>query len=786
MLRAPLLAIAIPLTGGIVLERHVGSIGLLAIMWACAIAIGATSRIAHRPAPTITAGALALAFGLLYGMARGHPPIIEHERLPATYTGLVSSVPRATSFDTLFELTTDEGLRLESSAARTSFPLHAGERVTVRGAIEPFDLPRNPGEPSGRDLAAERGVAGKLVHGVILDAQPAANDPRAWFPRLRERAGGALRRALGEPYATILAGAMWGERGPLPGDLRDEFQETGTVHILVTAGLHLGVVAALCAGVLAWLGIARIPAAAIAIIVVWTYAIASGAHLPSQRAATMITIALLAHACGASIRSWNAYAAALIVVALLWPVSVGGISFALSFSCVAAILLFAEPIAGMFQRLRLPHFACEALALTCATQIGVWPLTASTFLIFAPYAPLANLLVVPVVGAAMTLGFALLATLPVPVLPLVCARLDQWVLWWIVAVVHTVSTLPHANVVMSPPPPWTIAAYDIAMVAAGWLLTRTRPRWAVLAIVSATLLVGFAPRPTAGDLTITMLDVGQGDAIVVRTPSGHVIMFDTGGKLERGSTADGTSPAEDVGERIVVPALIRMGIHHVDLMILTHPHGDHVGGAAPILRALSVGEIVDSGQRYSGHAYLDGMHEAAVRHVQVVGAPRHQVMRFSDGVSVTFLAPEEPYFTDGDNDVNENSIVAMLQYRPTECDSRPTESPYCTRPFRALFMGDAGAQSEQRLLASGFDLKADVLKVGHHGSAYSSTPEFIRAVSPKIALISVGRHNLFGHPAPETLSTLQAASAAIYRTDRDGAIIMDVSSGILIRTMIAP
>ncbi len=783
MLRAPLLAIALPLIGGILAERLLGRESLFIAVLACPAALVAGRHL--RRAGPVGAAALALTFGILCGALRGHPVMIERSTAPATYAGLVTSVPRASSFETLFELTLDDGLRLDASVARGPLTPHAGERVVVRGAIEPFDLPRNPGEPSGRDLAAERGVAGRLVHGSILNAEPAAaGDPRTWFPRLREWAAGELRSRVGEPYATILAGAMWGERGALPGDLRNEFQETGTVHILVTAGLHLGVVAALCAALLTWLGVARVPAAIASIAVVWAYALASGAHLPSQRAATMITIALLAHACGARIRSWNAYAAALIVVALAWPASVGGVSFALSFSCVGAILLFAEPIAALLRQARVPHVAGEALALTCATQIGVWPLTASTFLIFAPYAPLANLLVVPVVGVAMTLGFALLATARAGPLSSAFAHLDAWVLWWIVEVVHHVAALPRANIVMTPPPPWTIAVYDLAMAGAGLLVAGKRPRAAVLAIVAAATLVAFAPAPAPRGLTITMLDVGQGDAIVVRTPSGHVVMFDTGGRLERGTTAEGTSPAEEVGERIVVPALIRMGIKRIDVLIITHPHGDHVGGCAPILRTLTVAEIVDSGQRYSGHAYLDCMHEAAARQVPVVVAPTHQVMRFSEGVSVTFLAPDQPYFADGDNDVNENSIVAMLQYRPTKCDRRSTESSYCTRPFRALFTGDAGAQSEQRLLASGGDLEADVLKVGHHGSAYSSTPAFIQAVRPQIALISVGRHNVFGHPAPETITTLAALGTTVYRSDRDGAITLTVDQTILDRTMI--
>lgn len=230
-------------------------------------------------------------------------------------------------------------------------------------------------------------------------------------------------------------------------------------------------------------------------------------------------------------------------------------------------------------------------------------------------------------------------------------------------------------------------------------------------------------------------------------------MIDAGGRLEIGGN-DEESSAEAVGERIVVPYLIRSGVRHVDGIILTHPHGDHVGGCAPILRELGAEWIADSGQTYGGHAYRDCIATARAQHVPIRYPRAGEVWRTDDGVTLRFLAPSEPYFTDSGDDVNENSIVVMLEYQG----------------FRALFMGDAGQNSEARLLASGADLRATFLKAGHHGSAYASTPAFIAAVHPKTAIISVGRHNHFGHPAPRTLATLRAAGVRIYRTDQCGAL----------------
>jgi competence protein ComEC len=200
-------------------------------------------------------------------------------------------------------------------------------------------------------------------------------------------------------------------------------------------------------------------------------------------------------------------------------------------------------------------------------------------------------------------------------------------------------------------------------------------------------------------------------------------------------------------------------------MLLTHPHGDHVGGCAPIIDAMPVRLLFDSGQQYDGRAFRDCMHEAATHGVVIV-RPRRGYHWSADGVTLDILAPSLPVLADTGDDINENSIVAMLHYND----------------FRELFMGDAGESSEARLLASGIDLRADILKVGHHGSQYASTPVFIAAVHPRIAIISVGRHNTFGHPGPSTLSTLARFGATILRTDQCGAVVITI--GMEISTML--
>ncbi|MHB1550158.1 MAG: DNA internalization-related competence protein ComEC/Rec2 [Vulcanimicrobiaceae bacterium] len=721
-------------------------------------ALFATIFLARRAlrGPLLALLACSLAAGALSAwLHEGSLPIVAESRTQRMQCSVVGDV-RDSGTTTSYLCEFDAGgptLRVLSTGA----PPALGAHVLLRGRVEPFDGPRNPGDPNERAIENERGVLAQVARGrVLATLPPAPATPGIVLARIHAWALAQLRARLPEPSASILAGELWGERGSLAPDLQAEFQRTGTVHVLVTAGLHLGVVAALLLALLGALRVPRIPACALAVLVVFGYAYFSGMHVPAMRAATTIAFALAARAFGARTFSFNALAAAAIVVALFDPLSVTSVSFALSFSCVGAIVVTAGAIETALSGLAaLPHRLREAITLTIATQLGTWPLTAATFLFFAPYAVVANLAVVPCVGATMLLGFAELALASSAPLAQACANLNGWLLAWMVASVHAVAALPGARIVMTPPPLWTIAAYDAAIVAGAWLWARGGRTAALALLLVGVWLVLEPPRAIDRDLRVTALDVGQADSLVIQTPRGHVLLVDAGGRLERGPQSAGGSTAQRIGERIVVPFLLRHGIHYLDAILISHPHGDHAGGVAPVLRALGTGEVADSGQRYGGFAYNDAIATARAERIPLAYPQAGDVWRTDDGVTLRFIGPSLPLIT-GSNEINDNSIAFMLQYRA----------------FRMLFTGDAGVAAERRFLSEGVDLHAAVLKVGHHGSAYSSSPAFIAAVQPRYAIVSVGRHNLFGHPAPQTLATLRRFGIRVYRTDENGAVML--------------
>jgi len=748
--RANLVPLALAFIAGIIAGNHNFFIVALCAGVVVACAVRGVARV------TRISTVAALALGLFVAHCTLHRALPLSDAHTSRLSGtLIETRALSSNLDTVTVRLADG--TLASAALPLPVP-DVGARLLMRGRRVAFDDARNPGEPAPRELEAERGLSWRIARPSLLASY--GSDPKdasLWLGRLRAWGSSRLHAELGEPDATILAGALWGERNALPPDLRAEFQDTGTVHVLVTAGLHLGVVAALASALLTALGCGRIGASLSTIAIVWLYAAFSGAHVPSLRAATMLSFALVARASGRDPFSWNALAAAAICVAALRPAAVETLSFALSFSCVAAIFLFSRPIAASVRQCGVPDVVSELVGVTFATQIGTWPLTASAFLVIAPYAPLANALVVPVVGIAMLVGFVELAVSPVPFLAIATANIEHSLIGWIIGAVRFVGGLPHAHLVATPPPPWTLVVYDVALLSAATALSAKRSALAMLLIAGGCALCLWPPRRASGDLVVTAIDVGQADALLIRTPQGHAFLVDAGGRLERGAQLSGTSSAEDVGERVVVPFLVRSGIHHLDAVLLSHPHGDHAGGLAPVLRTLGSDSFADSGQSYAGHAYHDALDVARAKGVPMLEPRGGDVWSTDDGVAFRFYAPTYPYFARTRNDINNNSLVFRLEYKN----------------FRMLFTGDAGAETEERLLQHGDDLRAQVLKVGHHGSAYGTTPSFVRAIGAQAAIISVGRNNLFGHPAPSTIATLEGSGAHIFRTDAQGAITID-------------
>jgi beta-lactamase superfamily II metal-dependent hydrolase len=257
-------------------------------------------------------------------------------------------------------------------------------------------------------------------------------------------------------------------------------------------------------------------------------------------------------------------------------------------------------------------------------------------------------------------------------------------------------------------------------------------------ILTSLLAFLFALAPArAGTLRVDMLDVGQGDSILIRTPANKTILIDAG---------DGDTS---------VPALLQKeGVDHLDLVIATHPHADHIGGMDAVVQSLPIKNYIDNGLPHTTQTYQKLMTDIEGRKIPYKAAIAGQVFNLDDGAKLEVLFPNGTPLTNTRSDLNANSVVTRL-----------THAGHCF-----LFTGDSEEPTEQALLASGKLGKCDVLKVAHHGSNHSTTPALLDAVHPSIALVSVGVHNRYGHPGEETLKRIATEGATIYRTDLSGQI----------------
>ncbi|WP_312561868.1 ComEC/Rec2 family competence protein [Anaerospora sp.] len=280
-----------------------------------------------------------------------------------------------------------------------------------------------------------------------------------------------------------------------------------------------------------------------------------------------------------------------------------------------------------------------------------------------------------------------------------------------------------------------------------WFQRQIRPVAVCLVLIFTILAAGCSTgnRPagvdTTGQVVVKVLDIGQGDAILIRS-GGQVTMIDTG-----------DTPAKEK----LAAILSKEGITTVDKLILTHPHSDHIGGATTVLERFTVKQVYDSGQTTTTATYRKYMQTVEKKKIPFTLLAAGDTVDIGGGASLKILSPKKPFFTEdnGQLDLNNNSIVAKLIFGS----------------FSMLFTGDAEKQSELQMIKSnGSELKSSVLKVGHHGSNTSSTPEFLKAVAAEAAIISLGEGNDYHHPHPGTLKKLESQKYKIYRTDRSGTV----------------
>jgi competence protein ComEC len=617
--------------------------------------------------------------------------------------------------------------RLPDCAARVSVSVvdgtaTAGSTILARGAI----------------AASERGIL--IQHAVVR----AIRGPPL-LARLRTAAGHRIDDTFGTD-APLVRALLLADRSDLAPEVRDRFAAAGLAHILAIAGLHIGIIAVAIALAFELAGVPRQRASVATVVAIVGYVALIGAPVPAVRAATMLSVLLLTRWLQRPTARW-AIVAIGAAQAIVEPRVVLDGGYQLSVLGVAAMIC-----SGMLGRRlgvhRLPplrkHAAVTLLGTTAAT-IGTAPIVALTFGRISLVAPLTNLAATPLIALAQPMIFLGLLLSPLPFVARFVADAAHPLLVSLDDVARIAAAVPAGSVGVAP----SLGAAALAGVMSVAVLVACaaaewhRPASVALAAAAAIVWLPLAPA-IGGDMEIHMIDVGQADAIGIRTPHGHWVLIDAGGAWRGG----------DAGRSTVVPYVGRRG-GPVDAFILSHPHTDHVGGAPSVLRVLHPARYVDGGFPGPAEAYRVSLAVARERHVRWTRAHPGDDMTI-DGVRFRTLAPDSAW-TAGLTDPNLASVVVLATFGNV----------------RALFMGDAERPEEEWLLAYEADLLgADILKVGHHGSGTSSSEAFVDAVHPRLALVSVGAGNSYHLPTPAVMRRLAAHRAQVLRTDRLGTVVV--------------
>ena len=561
----------------------------------------------------------------------------------------------------------------------------------------------------------------------------------------RARLGRGLDRAFGR-NAALARALLIADTRSLDPTVRDRYAAAGLVHVLSISGLHVAIIALavelLCRA-------ARLPPRAASVTtmaLVATYVAVIGAPAPAVRSAVMLGVTALCRLLQRNTSPWASLAigggvpllAPRTVVDLGWQLSVLGMAGLVASGALARRWIRTGRGTWRAQLTR-------ALLASVVACVVTGPLVAWHFGRLSLVAPVANLLASPIIAVLQPTLFLALALTPVPALERFAADAAAPMLWALDVVASTASGVPYASVGVSPSLATAAIAASCALALIIACVSRHPGRGLVLASASLATMAWWPLAPAgARGIELHMIDVGQGDAIALRTPRGRWIIVDAG-RAWRGG---------DAGRAIVIPYVRRYG-GSVAAFILSHPHADHAGGAATLVRALRPGLFWDGAYVGTSETYHDAL--TAARGAGVAWErvrPGHR--RVIDEVELEFLAPDSAWTRQLD-DPNEASVVVRARYRAV----------------RFLLVGDAERAEERWLLArDSLALRAEVLKVGHHGSMTSTTEDFLRAVRPAVALVSVGSGNTYGHPNVQVLASLAASGATVLRTDRLGSIVV--------------
>jgi len=692
--------------------------------------------------------------------------------------GVVDKAPELSDKTTHLRLSAREiragGKWLEVSGTALLFvPRYAdyryGDVLLARGELE---TPPQLGEFDYQDYLARQGIYATMLYPEIEVLETGqGSKPLAWIYSVRNSLSQALTEVLPEPQASLAQGIILGIRGNIPPAVKDDFVHSGTAHLLAISGLHLSIVAGIVLSLGIWLfGRRGYVYIWLALGVIWLYALFTGMHPPVLRASIMVGIFLIAELLGRQRSAITALVFAAAIMVGVSPQMLWDAAFQMSFMAMAGLIFIFPRLQSLGRKavsatlgeeglaVSPVNFIVDSLSVSLGAILAVWPLVANYFGIISWVAPLATFFALPALPAVIITG-VLAGCLGLFVLPV--AQVVGWLAWlflsYMLLVVGGFSAIPFSFVEGSVDAR-LIWVYYAVLALILWL-TRNRgklvnllpradnfvarlPRkWVVSLLAVVAILVWLTAVNMPDDnLHVSFLDVGQGDAVLIQRGNQQVLV--DGGPSPQALT-------------VALGREIPFWDRTIDLVVLTHPDADHITGLLDVVKRYRVKGVLYPDLEDDSPLYNEWLSLIEEKSISYILARAGQEFSLGD-VVMEVLNPGVSLLADTESDTDNNGVVLRLNMGEVSF----------------LLTADIMREAEFELITHGANLTSTVLKVAHHGSATSTTAEFLAVVNPRLAVISVGEDNPFGHSSSEVMERLmlKAGSENIYRTDEHGRI----------------
>lgn len=645
-----------------------------------------------------------------------------------------------------------------------------GDKVKVSGIIEKPSEERNPGGFNYR-----RYLISKNIYSIIkceyfsMKDENKGNRFIALSMNMKEKMLGVIHNLLPKNEALLLAAVVLSKTDTLDEQVKTDFSNSGLSHIMAVSGMNVALIVIPLLYTSKKLKIPKllyIPGIAIILIM---FAFITGGSAAVVRAVIMSMVVIIGEAIYRDNDTLTCIAFSAVLILVYNPVIFFDVGFQLSYAATLGIVMLQSRIADMFKT--LPKILGDTISVTLSAQVGVIPIICYYFNKISIISLFSNIIAAPIAQGILIIGLVMSL---IGQASIFLAKFLSGIIYFLVKLLYFIANksclIPFAWLTVSTPSIYQIAAYYLIII--GFLLYSTkefnqiklkcveklRPYYAKL-ISRKKLMVGLGTaiviffvlsiynRP----LQISYIDVGQGDSAFIQTPNNKIILVDCG-------TGNRQDPGKD--DKIIVPFLLDKGIRKIDIIVVSHPDSDHISSMESIADKFKVGSIMVSKGALKSENWRD-IEEIAKKNNIKIAVLNSGTVNISKNVNIEAISMGEEV------SINDSSLSVMLNYKNN----------------KFLFCGDISKEAEAELIKK-YNLKADVLKIAHHGSKNSSSEDFLNKVNPKVAVISVGKNN-YGHPSSEVVSRLENIKAKVLRTDKKGCITM-ISNGksIKIRSMI--